>query len=90
MSHDRAGGVPQGFGTRHQPGRARRADPGVSLQKTSGANCNGYSCDILCLGNGRGQVQRDVLIDAEGSQIPLWGGPIDPAVMAVRTCEPQP
>ena len=44
------------------------------LQKTSGANCNGYSCDILCLGNGSGQVQRDVLIDAEGSQIPLWGG----------------
>jgi len=60
------------------------------LQKTSGANCNGYSCDILCLGNGSGQVQRDVLLDAEGSQIPLWGGPIDPAVMAVRVCEPQP
>ncbi len=60
------------------------------LQKTSGANCNGYSCDILCLGNGPGQVQRDVLLDAEGSQRPFWGGPIDPAVMAVRTCEPQP
>ena len=60
------------------------------LQKTSGANCNGYSCDILCMGNGSGQVQRDVLLDAEGSQIPLWGGPIDPAVMAVRTCEAQP
>jgi hypothetical protein len=60
------------------------------LQKTSGANCNGYSCDILCMGNGPGQVQRDVLLDAEGSQLPFWGGPIDPAVMAVRTCEPQP
>ncbi len=54
------------------------------LSKSSGANCNGYSCDILCSGNGAGQVQRDVLIDAEGSQIPLWGGIVDPAVMAVR------
>jgi hypothetical protein len=60
------------------------------LVKTSGANCNGYSCDILCMGNGSGQVQRDVLLDSEGSQVPFWGGPIDPAVMAVRTCEPQP
>lgn len=60
------------------------------LIKTSGAQCNGYSCDILCQGNGAGQVQRDVLIDAEGSQIPLWGVPRTGLEIAVRVCEPQP
>ncbi len=60
------------------------------LVKTSGAQCNGYSCDILCLGNGAGQVQRDVLIDAEGSQIPLWSGPKSGSEIAVRVCQPQP
>jgi hypothetical protein len=60
------------------------------LVKTSGAQCNGYSCDILCLGNGGSQVQRDVLIDAEGSQLPIWGNPISGGSMVVRPCEPQP
>ena len=57
------------------------------LVKTSGAQCNGYSCDILCLGNGPGQVQRDVLIDAEGAQEPVWGGPMSGGSIAVRPCE---
>jgi hypothetical protein len=57
------------------------------LVKTSGSNCNGYSCDILCLGNGAGQVQRDVLIDAEGAQIPIWGDPKSGSQIAVRPCE---
>jgi hypothetical protein len=59
------------------------------LVKTSGAQCNGYSCDILCLGNGGGQIQRDVLIDAEGSQTPIWGGPLSGGSIAVRPCEAQ-
>jgi hypothetical protein len=59
------------------------------LVKTSGANCNGYSCDILCLGNGGGQVQRDVLIDAEGAQIPIWGDPMSGSQIAARPCEAQ-
>jgi hypothetical protein len=58
------------------------------LEKTSGANCDGFSCDILCLGNGGSQVQRDVLIDAEGSQTPIWGGPIGNPT--VRPCQAQP
>ena len=58
------------------------------LEKTSGANCDGYSCDILCLGNGGGQVQRDVLLDAEGAQTPVWGNPIGSP--AVRPCQAQP
>lgn len=59
------------------------------LVKTSGAQCNGYSCDILCLGNGGGQIQRDVLIDSEGSQTPIWGGPLSGGSIAVRPCEAQ-
>ena len=58
------------------------------LEKTSGANCDGFSCDILCLGNGGGQIQRDVLIDAEGAQTPIWGGEV--ANPAIRPCIAQP
>jgi hypothetical protein len=59
------------------------------LVKTSGTNCNGYSCDILCLGNGGSQIQRDVLLDAEGSQTPIWGSPMSGSEIAVRQCEAQ-
>lgn len=58
------------------------------LEKSGGANCDGFSCDILCLGNGGGQVQRDVLIDAEGAQTPIWGNPIGNP--AIRPCQAQP
>ena len=43
------------------------------LVKDGGHQCNGYSCDILCAGNGSGQRQWDVMADAEGAQIPVWG-----------------
>jgi hypothetical protein len=59
------------------------------LVKTSGSQCNGYSCDILCLGNGSGQIQRDVLIDAEGAQTPVWSAPKSGSSIAVRPCEAQ-
>ena len=39
------------------------------LKKTGGFNCGGWSCDILCSGNGAGQRQWDVLGDAEGAQL---------------------
>jgi hypothetical protein len=42
------------------------------LTKPSGNNCGGYSCDFICNPNGQGW---DVLIDAEGSQTPIWGTP---------------
>ncbi|MQA31143.1 MAG: hypothetical protein GEU82_15135 [Luteitalea sp.] len=45
------------------------------LRKTSGANCNGYSCDIICAGSGTGQRQWDVLGDSDGAQTPAWNGP---------------
>lgn len=41
------------------------------LQKRSGNNCEGYSCDILCSGQGNNQLQFDVLVNDE---IPVWGG----------------
>jgi hypothetical protein len=55
------------------------------LVKTGGSNCNGYSCDIICAGNGGSQVQYDVLGDAEDRAYPTWNGPLDTIV--VRTCE---
>jgi hypothetical protein len=59
------------------------------LVKTGGSQCNGYSCDILCMGNGSNQVQRDVLSDSDGAQIPVWGGPMTGSAIVVRTCEIQ-
>jgi hypothetical protein len=45
------------------------------LRKQSGTNCNGYSCDVICAGQGGSQRQWDVLGDIEGDQSPGWGGP---------------
>lgn len=51
------------------------------LRKNGGSNCttgdgNFYSCDIICQGNTESsQKQYDVLLDADGTQQPLWGGP---------------
>lgn len=41
------------------------------LEKTSGAQCNGFSCDVICQVGG--PQLFDVLIDAEGDQTPTWG-----------------
>jgi hypothetical protein len=54
------------------------------LVKTTGANCGGISCDIICAGNGAGQRQWDVLIDGEGAAAPTWS-PV--ATPNVRPCE---
>jgi hypothetical protein len=51
------------------------------LIKTVGNNCHGYSCDIICEGNGPDQNQYDVLID---EVIPKWG---EVSEVTVRTCE---
>ena len=56
------------------------------LVKTGGHNCLGFSCDILCSGNGSGQRQWDVLSDAEGAQSPKWD---EIGRIAVRTCQTQ-
>jgi hypothetical protein len=56
------------------------------LVKTDGTQCNGYSCDIICAGNGGGQQQWDVLIDVQGSQSPVWD---HVGSVAVRPCEIQ-
>ena len=53
------------------------------LIKTSGHNCLGYSCDIICSNTGMHR-QWDVLTDEDASQLPVWSrlGQI-----AVRPCE---
>lgn len=54
------------------------------LVKDGGHNCLGFSCDILCAGNGSGQRQWDVLGDAEGAQMPGFQEILGPKI--VRTC----
>jgi hypothetical protein len=46
------------------------------LRKSGGHNCGGYSCDVVCAGNGGGQRQYDVLGDIDGAQVPMFSGPI--------------
>jgi hypothetical protein len=57
------------------------------LVKTSGSNCFGYSCDIICSGQGGGQRQFDVLIDAGGANGITWHE-VGPG-QTVRPCEIQ-
>lgn len=59
------------------------------LRKSGGMICNGYSCDIICAGNGNSQVQWDVLADAEGAQIAAWNGPKVVPHIRVDVCEIQ-
>jgi hypothetical protein len=59
------------------------------LRKESGNNCFGYSCDIICAGQGNSQRQWDVLRDAEGDQDPTWGGPKRTPNIRVDDCEIQ-
>ena len=59
------------------------------LRKSGGANCGGYSCDIICAGQGTSQRQWDVLGDADGAQTPAWIGPTTYPNIRVDTCEIQ-
>lgn len=55
------------------------------LLKDTGNNCDGYSCDIICAGQGSAQRQWDVLIDENEAQIPVWNR-VGNAIS--RACEP--
>lgn len=59
------------------------------LRKSGGYNCGGYSCDIICSGQGNAQQQWDVLSDAEGAQKPVWNGPKTWPNIRVDACEIQ-
>jgi hypothetical protein len=59
------------------------------LRKTGGANCSGFSCDIICAGQGNNQGQWDILGDAEGAQTPAWNGPNRVPNIRVDVCEIQ-
>ncbi|MEX2273411.1 MAG: hypothetical protein WD690_18215 [Vicinamibacterales bacterium] len=58
------------------------------LVKDGGNNCNGYSCDILCSGNGSGQRQWDVLGDSDGVQYPVFAE-LPASHIHVRPCVTQ-
>ncbi len=59
------------------------------LRKQSGSSCGGYSCDIICAGQGTSQKQWDVLGDADGAQTPAWIGPKEYPNIRVDLCEIQ-
>jgi hypothetical protein len=59
------------------------------LRKAGGSNCDGYSCDILCSGQGTSQRQWDVLGDSDGAQTPSWNGPATFPSIRVDVCEIQ-
>jgi hypothetical protein len=59
------------------------------LRKSGGSSCNGFSCDIICSGQGNAQRQWDVLGDAEGAQVPSWNGPSTVPNIRVDVCEIQ-
>lgn len=59
------------------------------LRKAGGSNCNGYSCDIICSGQGTSQVQYDVLADAEGAQVAGWGAGHTFPNIRIDVCEIQ-
>jgi hypothetical protein len=55
------------------------------LWKLHNNNCFGYSCDVICSGQGDDQNQWDILID---ESIAIWGDDIDG--IRVDFCEIQP
>lgn len=57
------------------------------LRKATGNNCDGYSCDILCAGQGEAQRQHDVLID---ERVPTWGAPMTVPGIRIDVCEIPP
>jgi hypothetical protein len=59
------------------------------LRKTGGHNCGGYSCDVICSGQGGGQRQWDALSDIDGAQEPTWSGPNTLPSIRVDVCEVQ-
>ena len=59
------------------------------LRKTGGHNCGGYSCDVICSGNGNSQRQWDILGDIDGDQWPGWGGPNSLPNIRVDICTVQ-
>ena len=60
------------------------------LRKTSGSSCNGYSCDIICSGQGNSQQQWDVFIDSDNTAGATFHGPGTVPGIRVDQCDIQP
>jgi hypothetical protein len=67
---------------------AARIAPGSFglLRKTGGFNCQGFSCDIICSGQGDGQQQFDVLSDSDFTAGATWSGPHTMPHIRVDAC----
>src|SRR6185295_17986613 len=59
------------------------------LRKSNGASCGGFSCDIVCTGQGSSQKQWDILGDSDGAQTPAWIGPKVSPDIRIDTCSIQ-
>jgi hypothetical protein len=59
------------------------------LRKSGGNQCHGYSCDVLCAGQGDSQRQWDVLSDVHSTNAPMWAGPNTLPGIRVDVCEIQ-
>ena len=59
------------------------------LRKDGGNQCGGYSCDIICAGQGTGQRQVDVLSDVESAQGAGWGATHTWPGIRIDVCEIQ-
>ncbi|HXG55953.1 MAG TPA: hypothetical protein VNJ03_11285, partial [Vicinamibacterales bacterium] len=59
------------------------------LRKAAGNQCGGYSCDIVCAGQGTSQRQVDILGDVEVAQVAGWGSTHTYPGIRVDVCEIQ-
>jgi hypothetical protein len=59
------------------------------LRKEGGNQCGGYSCDIICSGQGTSQKQVDVLSDVENTQGAGWGATHTWPGIRIDVCEIQ-
>lgn len=59
------------------------------LRKAAGNQCGGYSCDIVCAGQGTSQRQVDILGDVESAQVAGWGATHTYPGIRVDICEIQ-
>ena len=57
------------------------------LRKASGRNCAGFSCDVICAGQGQAQQQWDVFSSSgNGMAGPMWEGPMTVPNIRVDEC----
>ncbi len=59
------------------------------LRKAGGNQCGGYSCDVVCAGQGNSQRQWDVVANVGATNDPAWNGPMTVPNIRIDVCEVQ-